>query len=65
MPKNDSTPGSYADKRSVSKPRITTEVWVLYVQWDYGTTSWLPLRELWDSNAVEATEYSVTRGFEK
>jgi hypothetical protein len=44
----------YTDKRGVSKPRMTSDGWELYFQWTNGTTCSLPLRDIKDSNPIEA-----------
>jgi hypothetical protein len=41
------------------KLRRTTIGWKLCVQWKDGTTSWIPLKELKESNPVETAEYAV------
>jgi hypothetical protein len=40
-------------------PKKTTRGWKLLCQWKDGTTSWVPLIELKDSNPVELAEYAV------
>ena len=41
------------------RPRRTTIGWKLCVHWKDGSTSWLPLKELKESNSVETAEYAV------
>ena len=48
-----------SEDRSNPKHRRTTIGWKLCVQWKDGTTSWLPLKELKESNPVETAEYAV------
>jgi hypothetical protein len=40
-------------------PKKTTRGWKLLCQWKDGSTSWVPLVELKDSNPVELAEYAV------
>jgi hypothetical protein len=40
-------------------PKKTTRGWKLLCQWKDGTTSWVPLIDLKDSNPVELAEYAV------
>jgi hypothetical protein len=40
-------------------PRKTTKGWKLCVEWKDGTTSWVPLSTLKESNPVEIAEYAV------
>jgi hypothetical protein len=42
--------------------RSTTLGWDLCVQWTDGTTTWLPLATVKESNPVEAAEFAVSRG---
>ncbi|MEL6803974.1 MAG: hypothetical protein AAFO91_09360, partial [Bacteroidota bacterium] len=39
-------------------PRKTTKGWFLCVEWKDGSTSWVPLRDLKESNPVEVAEYA-------
>lgn len=39
--------------------RITTKGWLVLVEWKDGTTAWLPLRQVKDSNPIELAEYAV------
>jgi hypothetical protein len=40
-------------------PKITTRGWQLLCQWRDGSSDWIPLVELKDSNPVELAEYAV------
>jgi hypothetical protein len=40
-------------------PRMTTKGWKLLVQWKDGTSNWIPLKDLKESNPVETAEYAV------
>ena len=49
--------------RSGTKRRKTTTTgWDLEVEWKDGSTSWVPLKELKESNPVETAEYAVAKG---
>ena len=39
--------------------KITTRGWKLLVEWKYGQTSWIKLKELKESNPIEVAEYAV------
>jgi hypothetical protein len=57
-----------ADQYTMSgKNRVkkkTTAGWHLEVEWKDGSTSWLPLKELKKSNAVEVAEYAIANRIE-
>jgi hypothetical protein len=40
-------------------PRMTTKGWKLLVRWKDGTSNWIPLKDLKESNPVKAAEYAV------
>ena len=42
--------------------RITTKGWKLLVEWDDGTSSWIPLKDINDSNPLEVAEYAQRSG---
>ena len=46
--------------RGNRKLRKTTIGWEFKILWKNGSTSWLPLREMKESNPVEIAEYAVT-----
>jgi Reverse transcriptase (RNA-dependent DNA polymerase) len=53
------------DKRSgKSEKKKTTAGWDLEVEWRDGTTSWLPLKELKETNIVEVARYAVDNQIE-
>jgi hypothetical protein len=56
VPKND----TFIWIRGRKYPRKTTKGWKLCVEWKDGTTSWVPLSTLKESNPVEIAEYAVT-----
>jgi hypothetical protein len=47
------------DKRGNRQQRMMTKGWSLQVEWRDGTTSWVPLKDLKDSNPIEVAEYAV------
>ncbi|KAI2493498.1 Reverse transcriptase (RNA-dependent DNA polymerase) [Fragilaria crotonensis] len=51
--------GFVEDKRGRRHPRITTRGWELQVEWRDGSTTWVPLSELKESNPIQVAEYAV------
>jgi hypothetical protein len=51
--------GYVEDKRGKRHPRITTRGWELQVEWRDGSTTWVPLSELKESNPIQVAEYAV------
>ena len=51
--------GFTTDRRGRRHPKQTTQGWELEVEWKDGSTSWIPLKDLKDSNPVEVSEYAV------
>lgn len=49
----------------VQKKRITTKGWDILVDWTDGTSSWIPLADLKESNPIELAEYAVAHGIAK
>ena len=50
----------YTDDRSGRRhPKVMTQGWKLEVEWRDGTTCWVPLKDLKDSNPVPLAEYAV------
>ncbi|MEL6803326.1 MAG: hypothetical protein AAFO91_05990, partial [Bacteroidota bacterium] len=43
----------------------TTRGWKLEVLWRDGTTDWVPLKDLKDSNPIEVAEYAVANGIDQ
>ena len=43
---------------------MTTKGWYFLVQWCDGQESWVPLKELKESNPVELAEYAHSRGLQ-
>ena len=44
---------------------ITTKGWDFQVRWETGETSWIPLKDIKESNAAKVAEYAVQEGIEK
>ena len=48
----------FVTPQGTRKRRITTKGWKLLVEWDNGTSSWIPLKDIKDSNPLEVAEYA-------
>jgi hypothetical protein len=44
-----------------STPKITTKGWDVQVKWKDGSTDWLPLSQVKESNPIEVAEYAVAQ----
>ena len=51
--------GFTTDKKGKQHPKITTQGWELEVEWRDGETSWIPLKDLKESNPVQLAEYAI------
>ena len=51
--------GMVTSKSGNQSPKITTKGWQLLVEWKDGTSSWVKLKDLKESNPVEVAEYAV------
>lgn len=51
--------GYLTDKRGRKSKRMTTKGWFLQVLWKDRSTSWVPLKDLKESNPVQVAEYAV------
>jgi hypothetical protein len=40
-------------------PKRTTKGWELLIEWKDGSTSWIPLKDIKDTNPVEVAEYAI------
>ena len=49
-------------KRGVRKIRQTTIGWKFLIQWKDGSSSWISLKVLKESNPIELAEYETTPG---
>ena len=45
--------------------KMTTRGWELCVRWKDGSTSWVKLKDMKDSNPIETAEYAVAMGIDK
>ena len=59
-----------ADQYCISKDRRktkkkTTTGWDLEIEWKDGSTSWLPLKEVKETNSVEVAEYAIANRIDK
>jgi hypothetical protein len=54
-----------ADLDAKGRVPRTTKGWSLCVEWEDGSTSWVPLRDLKESNPIELAEYAVARGIDR
>ena len=44
--------------------KITTDGWELYIDWADGTSNWIPLKDIKQSNPIEAAEYARAVGID-
>jgi hypothetical protein len=56
---------TYKNKNGETVPCMTTAGWEMEVQWADGSTDWLPLKDLKDSNPVEDAKYAISNGISK
>ena len=56
IPKND---GFITLPSGVQKKKITTKGWDFLVDWEDGTSSWIPLADLKESNPLEIADYAT------
>jgi hypothetical protein len=47
------------------KHRCTTKGWELLVEWKDGSVSWIPLKDLKETNPVEVAEYAIANKIKK
>jgi hypothetical protein len=45
-------------------PKRMTKGWELLVQWKDGSSSWIPLRDLKETNPIELAEYAIANQIE-
>ena len=55
----------YVGEGPSKKPKITTKGWKLKVLWKDGSTDWLPLSQVKESNPIEVAEYSFAQSINK
>ena len=51
--------GFVVDRQGKRHPRTTTRGWELQVEWRDGSSTWVPLSELKESNPIQVAEYAV------
>jgi Reverse transcriptase (RNA-dependent DNA polymerase) len=51
--------GYTLDRKGRRHRKITTKGWQLLVEWNDGTTEWLPLKDLKESHPVQVAEYAI------
>ena len=51
--------GFTTDRHGKRHPKITTRGWELQVEWRKGSASWVPLKDLKESNSLEVAEYAI------
>jgi hypothetical protein len=51
--------GFTEDKEGRRHPRLTTKGWSLQVEWRDGSTDWIPLKDIKESNPLQVAEYAV------
>ena len=49
----------------IKKRKITTKGWTFHVEWKDGTTTWVPLSVLKESNPLMLADYAISRSIEK
>ena len=52
------TQGHYKTSYGVNKRIVTTKGWYLQVEWTNGNRSWVPLKELKESDPIKVAEYA-------
>ena len=57
-----SSQGWFRTKEGSKKRVITTKGWDIKVQWKDGSTNWVPLRDIKESNPIEVAEYATRAG---
>ena len=55
----DKADGFTNNRSGTEIPKKTTHGWSLQVDWKSGTSTWVPLKDLKESNPVELAEYAV------
>jgi len=46
-------------------PKKTTRGWDICIEWRDGLTSWLPLKDIKDTNPLELVQYTLANGIAK
>ena len=53
------------DKYGRRKRKLTTKGWEFLVNWIDGIQSWIPLRDIKESNPIKVAEYATAKGIQK
>ena len=61
IPSNESV----ADIAGKSHRVVTTRGWELCVEWKDGTQSWIPLKDVKNTNPIMAAEYAIAKGIQR
>ena len=56
--------GTYKSKSGTIRKRITTKGWKILIEWKDGSTSWIPLKDVKESNPIQLAEYAVEAGID-
>ena len=57
--------GYYTTKSGTERRVITTKGWDLQVRWENGDTSFIPLKDIKETNPIEVAEYAITNKLER
>ena len=57
--------GFIISKNGNKVPKRTTKGWELLCEWRDGSNTWIPLKDLKDSNPIEVAEYAVANGLQE
>ena len=55
---------SFHESNNIRRRRVTTKGWKIKVEWKDGTSSWIPMNILKESNPVELAEYAISRNIQ-
>jgi hypothetical protein len=53
--------GTFQTNHGTKRKRITTKGWKLKIEWCDGTSSWIPLKDIKESNPLEVAQYAKDR----
>eukprot|EP00804_Cyclotella_cryptica_P027064 CCRYP_013687-RA/>CCRYP_013687-RA protein AED:0.45 eAED:0.45 QI:0/0/0.5/1/0/0/2/287/98 len=57
--------GYTIDSHGVKRPKITLDAWEVLIEWKDGSTSWVRIKDIKDSNPIELVEYAVANKIHK
>ena len=55
----------FKTKKFRQMQRKTTVVWAIQIKWNNGSTKWVKLKDLKESNPVDVAEYATARGIQE